>query len=224
MTPLSFEGIGMTSRRTRQRLIDQLRDMGIVDERVLDILFQLPRHLFVDEALAHRAYENTALPIGYKQTISQPYIVAKMTETLLSSMKTTGRLLEVGTGSGYQAAVISQLVQSVYSVERIKPLQERARAILSTLKIRNVHFKYSDGSLGWPEKAPFDGIISTAAPKTIPLELLQQLGPDGVLVIPVGDQEQSLQIVKREGDSDQFHREVLEPVRFVPLVSGSTFK
>ena len=157
-------GIGMTSQRTRNRLVKRLRDNGIKDETVLDVIAQTPRHLFVDEALSHRAYEDTALPIGNGQTISQPYIVARMTETLLAAGPLE-KVLEIGTGSGYQTAVLSPLVKKVYSVERIEPLQKRAAQRLRELGYRNLSLKLSDGSWGWPEYGPFDGIIAAAAPE-----------------------------------------------------------
>ncbi len=211
----------MTSQRTRERLIQRLVEKGIADWRVLDVMRNTPRHLFLDEALSHRAYEDTALPIGYGQTLSQPYIVARMTEILFGA---TGgkleRVLEVGTGSGYQTAILAQLVGQVYSVERIKPLQDKARQRLRELGLRNVMMEHADGGFGWPEKAPFDGILSAAAPQYVPEELKQQLAPNGVLVIPVGGEQQELQLVIRDGDSDQFVTQSLEAVRFVPLLSG----
>lgn len=212
-------GIGMTSRRTRERLINRLRQEGIGNERVLDVIRDTPRHLFVDEALAHRAYEDTALPIGYNQTLSQPYIVARMTEALLANGPVK-RVLEVGTGSGYQTAILAQLVDQVFSVERILPLQELARERINLLGLRNVKMKHADGGMGWPEKAPFDAIIVTAAPRELPEELLEQLGDTGRLVIPVGpEHHQELVLVTKEGGETT--REVLEAVRFVPLLSGA---
>lgn len=210
----------MTSQRTRNRLIQRLRDEGISNEEVLDVMASTPRHLFLDEALAIRAYEDTALPIGYGQTISQPYIVARMTEILLSRAKSLHRVLEVGTGSGYQTAILARLVDHLYSVERIEPLLDQARRLLRELEHRNVEFKLSNGGFGWPEKGPFDAILAAAAPASIPDELKQQLAPDGVLVIPVGSERQFLTIVTRREDSDQFDVEKLEAVRFVPLLSG----
>lgn len=212
----------MTSQRTRERLVQRLADKGVSNLQVLDTLRNTPRHWFLDEALAHRAYEDTALPIGYGQTLSQPYIVARMTEMLLGGAgRKLDRVLEVGTGSGYQTCVLAQLVGQVYSVERIKPLQDKARERARELGLRNVHFKYADGNFGWPEAGPYDGILSTAAPRYVPQGLLDQLGPDGVLVIPVGDREQSLHLMVRKGDSEEFHTQVLEPVKFVPLLSGT---
>lgn len=212
----------MTSERTRMRMINRLREQGITNNRVLDIIRETPRHLFLDEALSHRAYEDSPLPIGYGQTLSQPYIVARMTELILSRAPSLERVLEVGTGSGYQTAILAQLVGEVYSVERIKPLQDKARARLRELGLRNVQLNHSDGGFGWPEKAPFTAIISTAAPREVPDELLKQLAPNGVLVIPVGDERQMLTVITREGDSTNFHTQELEAVRFVPLLSGTT--
>ncbi len=211
-----LQGIGMTSRRTRMRLVQRLRDSGITSDQVLSVIGDMPRHIFLDEALAHRAYEDTALPIGYGQTLSQPYIVARMTELLLAHAPS--RVLELGTGSGYQTAILSRLFDEVYSVERIKPLQDRARERLRTLGIRNVMLKHADGGMGWPEKGPFDGIIVTAAPTSVPTELLEQLQDGGVLIAPVGEESQTLVEITRKGDKFE-HRE-LEPVRFVPLLGG----
>lgn len=198
------------------RLVQRLKESGIQSERVLDVMGQVPRHIFLDEALSHRAYEDTSLPIGYGQTLSQPYIVARMTELLLAHQP--ARVLELGTGSGYQTAVLSQLFDQIYSVERIKPLQDRARDRLRQLKIRNAMLKHADGGMGWPERGPFDGIIVTAAPMEVPAELLEQLADGGVLVAPVGEERQVLVEVVRNGDS--FDRQELEPVRFVPLLGG----
>jgi len=211
----------MTSRRTRERLIQRLMDQGLSNFHVLDVICNTPRHIFLDEALSHRAYEDTALPIGYNQTLSQPYIVARMTEVLLS-LGPRKKVLEIGTGSGYQTSVLAQLVDQVFSVERIEPLQEKARERLKLLGLRNVFLKHSDGGMGWAEKGPFDGIISTAAPRVVPKELLKQLAPNGMLVIPVGMGDvQQLQMITRDGDEDSFTTAVLEDVRFVPLVGGT---
>jgi len=209
----------MTSQRTRERLLGRLLEQGINDMRVLDVIRSTPRHIFLDEALSHRAYEDVALPIGHNQTISQPYIVARMTEAIVGSGP-TDRVLEIGTGCGYQTAVISQLVKNVYSIERIRPLLDRARKNLRLLKIRNAEFLHRDGSLGWDEKAPFDAIIATAAPQTIPQELLRQLNREGGrLIIPVGgEDEQKLKCLTRLGE--EYEEKIIESVRFVPLLVG----
>ena len=211
-------GIGMTSQRTRERLLERLFEEGIRDLSVLEAIRRTPRHLFVDEALAHRAYEDTALPIGHNQTLSQPYIVARMTELLLAAGP-LDKVLEVGTGSGYQTAILAQVVERVFSVERILPLQERAKVVLKDIDIRNVVFRHSDGNWGWPQYGPYDAILVAAAPAEVPGELLNQLADGGRMVIPVGEHEQFLTLVSREGD--QFIRQQVEPVRFVPLLSGA---
>ncbi|MCX4190628.1 protein-L-isoaspartate(D-aspartate) O-methyltransferase [Methylophaga sp. OBS3] len=211
-------GIGMTSQRTRDRLIQRLKDRGINNQQVLAIMRQCPRHLFVDEALASRAYEDTALPIGHSQTISQPFIVARMTEILLQG-NPRNKVLEVGTGSGYQTAVLSGLVPRVFSVERISPLLKQARERFYQLKLNNIRLKHSDGSWGWEENAPYDGIIVTCAPEQIPESLLHQLAPGGRLVIPVGTSKgQSLRVIDRNGNT--FEESEWEAVSFVPLLSG----
>jgi protein-L-isoaspartate(D-aspartate) O-methyltransferase len=212
------QGIGMTSERTRERLIQRLHDEGLGNAQVLDVIRRTPRHLFVDEALAHRAYEDTALPIGHNQTISQPYIVARMSELLLDAGP-LDKVLEIGTGSGYQTAVLAQLVERVFSVERIQALQERAKERLLELNIRNVVFRWGDGWEGWPALAPYNGIIVTAGAAEVPQALLDQLAPGGRLVIPVGreDAQQLLLIVREE---QGFSRQVLDAVRFVPLLNG----
>ncbi|MEE2731372.1 MAG: protein-L-isoaspartate(D-aspartate) O-methyltransferase [Pseudomonadota bacterium] len=207
----------MTSQRTRDRLIARLQDQGIRNYEVLEAIRSTPRHLFVDEALAHRAYEDTALPIGHSQTISQPYIVAHMTELLLEAGP-LGRVLEIGTGSGYQTAILSRFAKEVYSLERIKALQEKARKRIRALKIHNVVFRYADGSIGMKEKAPFDGILAAAAPSDVPQELLDQLAIGGRLVIPIGEKEQKLYRITRTEEG--FQREFIEDVRFVPFRSG----
>ena len=211
-----LEGIGMTSRRTRMRLVQRLREGGIESDRVLEVIGQVPRHIFLDEALSHRAYEDTSLPIGHGQTLSQPYIVARMTELLLAHAPQ--RVLELGTGSGYQTAVHSQLFPEIYSVERIRPLQDRARDRLRQLNVRNVLLQHADGGMGWPERGPFDGIIVTAAPVEVPRELLDQLADGGVLIAPVGEENQVLVEIIRKGN--HFERHNLEPVHFVPLLGG----
>lgn len=223
MSSLILQGVGMTSQRTRERLIQRLMEQGVSNLRVLDIIRNTPRHLFLDEALSHRAYEDTALPIGYGQTLSQPYIVARMTEILIGAAGgKLEKVLEVGTGSGYQTTVLAQLVGQVYSVERIKPLQDKARDRLRQLGLRNVQLRHADGGFGWPEMGPYDAILSTAAPQVVPEELLAQLAPNGILVIPVGGQVQELHLIMRDGDSDNFVTQKLEPVKFVPLLSGTT--
>jgi protein-L-isoaspartate(D-aspartate) O-methyltransferase len=211
-------GIGMTSQRTRDRLVKRLRESGITDERVLTVMGTVPRHIFVDEALGHRAYEDTALPIGHGQTISQPYIVALMTQTLLNVARE--RVLEIGTGSGYQAAVLAHLVKRVYTVERIAALIDRAKARFRALKLRNIYVKFDDGNVGWPEQAPLDGIIVTAAARTVPEALIQQLTIGGRLVIPVGDDDtQELRVIDRTAEGVREER--IEYVRFVPLLRGT---
>lgn len=211
-------GIGMTSQRTRDRLIQRLQEEGIRDERVLDIMRITPRHIFVDEALASRAYEDTALPIGYGQTISQPYIVARMTEALLAGGHCS-KVLEIGTGSGYQSAILAQLVDTVFSVERIVELQDKAKQRLRELNLRNVNFSRGDGTWGWRQFSPYDGIIVTAAPEQVPEELLQQLAEGGRLVIPTGPSgEQRLRLIVKRGDN--FEETMLDWVSFVPLVKG----
>lgn len=213
-----LQGAGMTSRRTRERMVSRLREQGITDSKVLAVMAETPRHVFVDEALESRAYEDTALPIGHNQTISQPYIVAKMTELLLESGP-LGKVLEIGTGCGYQTAILAKLVGQVYSVERIAPLMKKARDLLWELDIKTVGFKHSDGGWGWPEHAPFQGILAAAAPAQIPEALLQQLALGGVLVMPVGREgRQELHRVVRTENG--FVDEVIEPVTFVPFLSG----
>jgi protein-L-isoaspartate(D-aspartate) O-methyltransferase len=214
-----IEGIGMTSRRTRDRLSARLVARGIQDSRVLEVMRDLPRHLFVDEALSHRAYEDTALPIGFNQTLSQPYIVAKMTEILLNGGRPE-RVLEIGTGSGYQSAVLACLVDKLFSVERILPLQQKARSRLRQLGLRNVYFQHADGGFGWPEKGPFDAITCAAAPEQIPPELYSQLAVGGRMIIPVGGDRQELRLVIRVSDTEYDHQ-VLEAVKFVPMLRGS---
>jgi protein-L-isoaspartate(D-aspartate) O-methyltransferase len=217
MTP-AIDGIGMTSARTRERLVSRLRAKGIDSVPVLNALRETPRHLFVDEALASRAYEDTALPIGHGQTISQPFVVARMTAALLDE-GTAGKVLEIGTGSGYQTAVLAHLFDTVYTVERVQPLIERARRLLREIKLRNVRFRYSDGGDGWPENGPFDAIIVTAAPEEVPKPLLEQLAPAGRLVVPVGGRgiQELVRITRRD---DHFEQEMLDRVSFVPLLGG----
>jgi len=219
MVDLRLAGIGMTSARTRDRLVQRLREQGISDLRVLDRIRNVPRHIFVDEALASRAYEDTALPIGFGQTISQPYIVARMTEVLIEGGPLYN-VLEVGTGCGYQTAVLAPLVDKLYTIERIGPLLDRAKGRLKELGIRNVRFRHGDGSLGWKAHAPYDGILVAAAPLTVPEALLQQLKVGGRLVVPVGPEgEQELvRFIRRE---QKIERQSLGPVSFVPLLSGT---
>jgi protein-L-isoaspartate(D-aspartate) O-methyltransferase len=212
------QGIGMTSKRTRDRLIARLREQGITDEAVLETIAETPRHLFIDEALSHKAYEDTALPIGFNQTISQPYIVARMTELLLE-FGAKDKVLEVGTGSGYQTAVLAKLCQNVFSVERIRPLQERAAKRLTLLEMFNVSLFHTDGGMGLPHEAPFDAILVTAAPPELPESLKEQLAIGGVLVAPVGGDEQRLIRILRRSDS-HFEKKEIEPVKFVPLLQG----
>jgi len=211
-------GIGMTSQRTRERLVERLAERDIRHPAVLQTMRTTPRHLFLDEAMAHRAYEDTALPIGYQQTLSQPYVVARMTELLLAGGP-LARVLEIGSGSGYQTAILAQLVGEVFAVERIKPLLDASRRRLRTLRLRNVRFRHADGGLGWPELAPFDGILSAAAPADVPADLLAQLAPGGRLVLPVGTETQHLHVITRTPDG--FSTEIVEAVRFVPLRSGT---
>jgi protein-L-isoaspartate(D-aspartate) O-methyltransferase len=218
-------GIGMTSARTRDRLVQSLREQGIVDARVLELIRNLPRHIFVDEALSSRAYENTALPIGWGQTISQPYIVARMTEALLQgwpSGKLLGKVLEIGSGCGYQTAMLSPFVERIYAIERVEPLVKRAKQNLGELGIRNVRLKHGDGFKGWPTQAPFDAIMVAAAPLSLPESLVQQLAVGGRLIVPVGPegQQQLMRFIRRENGG--VHKELLGPVAFVPLLTGVT--
>ena len=215
-----IQGVGMTSQRTRDRLVDLLRKKGLKSNDVLNIIASTPRHLFIEEALSSRAYENISLPIGYSQTISQPYTVAKMTEVVLENNK-ADKILEIGTGSGYQTAVLSPLFRLVYTVERIAPLLEKAQVRFRQLRLNNILSHYSDGSWGWPAKAPFDAIIVTAAPEILPLTLLDQLADGGRLVIPVGRKgQQELVLYQRQGD--EFIKTSIEGASFVPLLSGTS--
>jgi protein-L-isoaspartate(D-aspartate) O-methyltransferase len=220
MNGITRNGIGMTSARTRERLIERLKAEGIKNAQVLERMRAVPRHLFVDEALASRAYEDTALPIGFCQTISQPYIVAAMTAALIEGVPRLTRVLEIGTGCGYQTAVLAPFVQHVYSVERIAPLLQRARSMLAELRISNVSLRHADGWHGWRSQAPFQGIIAAAAPEIVPPELLDQLDEGGRLVIPIGARGQQMLLrVTRNGD--ELKREELLPVSFVPFVEGT---
>ncbi len=218
MTDLRFSGIGMTSARTRDRLVQRLREQGIANLAVLDRIRNVPRHIFVDEALGSRAYEDTALPIGYGQTISQPYIVARMTEALLQG-GTAENVLEVGTGCGYQTAVLAPLVGRLYTIERIEPLLARARERLKQLGIRNVRFRHGDGTLGWSAHAPYDGILVAAAPLTVPEALIKQLKVGGRLIVPIGPEGEQ-ELVRLTRGEPRVERESLGPVAFVPLLGG----
>jgi protein-L-isoaspartate(D-aspartate) O-methyltransferase len=213
----SKAGIGMTSLRTRERMLVRLREQGIRDEIVLHAMNEIPRHIFVDEALSTRAYEDVSLPIGYSQTISQPYIVARMTE-ILRNGKQLNKVLEIGTGCGYQTAVLSRVAKEVLSLERIRPLVMKARTNLRTLKCNNVKLDHADGSIGLSEFAPFDGIIVTAAASHVPEELLSQLAIGGRLVIPVGTTSQVLMLIERT--AKEYVQTKLEAVKFVPLLGG----
>ncbi len=214
-----INGIGMTSQRTRDRLIERLRQQGIQNEQVLEVIANTPRHLFVDEALAHRAYEDTALPIGFKQTISQPYIVARMTELLLQSGLPSS-VLEIGTGCGYQTAILAQLVPQVYSIERIGALYQQAKQRLADLKLYNVELRHTDGNGGWPNlNYRFDRILMTAACQDVPRKLADQLNEGGEMILPYdnGKEQLLLRLTRR---ADDFETETFEPVSFVPLLPG----
>jgi len=215
-------GIGMTSQRTRERMLTRLREQGIKDEITLAAMGSIPRHIFVDEALSIRAYEDVSLPIGFGQTISQPYIVAKMTE-ILRAGNPLNKILEIGTGCGYQTAVLSKLAKEVYSAERIRPLLMKARNNLRELRMSNIKLKHADGTMGIPEMAPYDGIIVTAAASHIPQELLEQLAPGGRMVIPVGTEEQTLYLIEHATSSNgsEYRQTKLEAVKFVPLLGGT---
>lgn len=214
-----ISGIGMTSQRTRARMLARLREQGIRDEVTLAAMGAIARHIFVDEALSSRAYEDVSLPIGFGQTISQPYIVARMTE-ILRGKGTLGKVLEIGTGCGYQTAVLSKVAKEVYSVERISPLLMKARGNLRELRMRNIKLKHADGTMGLPELAPYDGIIVTAASGHIPEDLLSQLAVGGRMVIPVGTEEQTLYLIERT--ETEYIQTKLEAVKFVPLLGGTT--
>jgi protein-L-isoaspartate(D-aspartate) O-methyltransferase len=218
MTDVRMSGIGMTSARTRDRLVQRLRDQGIVNPAVLDRIRNVPRHIFVDEALGSRAYEDTALPIGFGQTISQPFIVARMTEALLEGGP-LARVLEIGTGCGYQSAVLSPLVTTLYTIERIGPLLERAKERIRELGIKNVRFRHGDGSLGWKAQGPFDGILVAAAPLSVPAALLQQLKPGGRLIVPVGPEGEQ-ELVRFTQRDQRLEKHSLGAVAFVPLLAG----
>jgi protein-L-isoaspartate(D-aspartate) O-methyltransferase len=219
MTASGLHGIGMTSQRTRARMIERLREMGIRNEAVLNAMAAVPRHVFVEEALASRAYEDTALPLGMGQTISQPFVVARMIELLLNGRTSLGKTLEVGAGCGYQAAVLAQLTTDVFAIERLAPLLEKAKANMRQLKQFNVRLKHGDGRLGMPEAAPFDSIIVAAAGLEVPPALLEQLAVGGRLVVPVGTSEQYLSFIERTPQG--FVEKRLDAVRFVPLLAGT---
>lgn len=207
----------MTSQRTRERLIQRLMDQGITRFEVLEAIRSVPRHLFVDEALAHRSYEDTALPIGYGQTLSQPYVVARMSELALAQGRPK-KVLELGSGSGYQTAILASLVDEICAIERIKPLLERARKQLRALRVRNVRLRHGDGLDGWASEAPFDLILGAAAPEHLPTQLLEQLAPGGRLILPVGGERQQLMMVTATPEG--YIEEVIEEVNFVPMVRG----
>jgi len=211
-------GVGMTSQGTRDRLVQRLREHGIADERVLRALATVPRHEFVDEALSSRAYEDTALPIGHRQTISQPWIVARMTEAVLDG-GAPEKILEIGTGSGYQAAVLASLVDKVFSVERIEELLKLARRRFHHLGLHNIYLRHADGHLGWPSQAPFDGIMVTAVATEVPGELLEQLKVGGVLVIPV-ERNGAQRLLSIRRTDEGYQEEDLGGVVFVPLLAG----
>ena len=214
------QGLGMTSQRTRDRLIKRLLELEIYDDRVLNAMRQVPRHCFLDEAMGSRSYEDTALPIGYGQTISQPIVVASMTQWLLADTdnRPMKKVLEIGTGSGYQTSILSLLVEQVYSVERIAPLMERAQSVLSSLQLTNITFDINDGHWGWSKQAPFDGIISAASPAKLPEELIVQLKEGGRLVMPIGEQQQLL--YGFEKTSTGVKETCLGEVLFVPMKQG----
>lgn len=210
-------GIGMTSQRTRLRMVARLREQGIIDEAVLNVMNEIPRHIFVEEALASRAYDDTSLPIGFGQTISQPYIVARMTELLLGN-RPRGKVLEIGTGCGYQTAILARLSAEVYSVERLLPLLGKARRNVRELRVMNIRFKHADGHVGIPEAAPFESIMVTAAATHVPDALRGQLAVGGRMVVPMGSGEQYLCMIERTRGG--FTETRLDPVKFVPMLSG----
>ncbi|WP_144391349.1 protein-L-isoaspartate(D-aspartate) O-methyltransferase [Pleionea sediminis] len=219
MNSVHVSGIGMTSQRTRERLVNRLKEKGIVNPKVLEIMASTPRHLFVDEAISHRAYEDTSLPIGMGQTISQPFIVARMSELLLDTGD-MNKVLEVGTGSGYQTIILAQMFKDVFTIERVGPLQRMSQKRLRNLKIFNVHYRHGDGFKGWEDKAPFDAIIVTAAPENIPEALVEQLAEGGRMVIPVGAQNGVQELMVLHKVDGELQKSVLEQVRFVPLLGG----
>lgn len=216
-TVANRQGIGMTSQRTRERLVEVLKDLGVNDARVLDVMRSTPRHLFLDEALAHRAYEDKSLPIGHNQTLSRPYTVARMSELLLASCAAK-KVLEIGTGSGYQTCILAQLVPKLFTMERIEPLLNRAKQRLGQMNIHNVVYQHGDGYEGWPAREPFDGIMVTAAPSQVPKALQWQLAEGGCMIIPVGNNEQYLLKITRSGN--HFSKQKIEAANFVPLING----
>ncbi|WP_236943645.1 protein-L-isoaspartate(D-aspartate) O-methyltransferase [Jeongeupia sp. USM3] len=213
----TFDGAGMTSARTRARMIERIKQLGIHDAKVLAVMGMIPRHVFVDEALSHKAYDDTALPIGHGQTISQPYIVAQMTALALGAAQHE-KVLEIGTGCGYQAAVLSQLFKTVYTIERIGSLSKGARERLNLLGLHNVRVRHADGSRGLPDAAPFDVILIAAAAPIVPEDLVEQLRIGGRLIFPVGSEDQELRMIERTDEGIVETR--LEKVRFVPLLPG----
>lgn len=214
----NLQGIGMTSQRTRDRMVARLREQGIAHPELLQVMARLPRHIFVDEALSHRAYEDVSLPIGFQQTISQPWIVAKMTELLLTQPERPQRVLELGTGSGYQTAILASLFPQVFSIERIGSFQEKARPRFSALKLNNITLKHGDGYQGWAAKGEFDAIVVTAAPEFVPQCLLEQLASNGCMILPLGAEQQQLVKVTKTDTGHQI--ENITDVKFVPLVAG----
>ncbi len=220
MLKTNLSGIGMTSQRTRSRLIQRLRDKGILEPSVLKVMEKLPRHIFIDEALSHRAYEDTSLPIGMGQTISQPYIVARMTELLVMSGE-MNKVLEIGTGCGYQTCVLAGIAKKVYTIERIQPLQKQAIERFRLLNLHNVSYRYAEGYLGWESEAPFDAIIVTAAPDQIPQPLLDQLAIGGRMVIPVTEANGDQQLHLLQKTEEEISSMQVEKVKFVPLLGGT---
>jgi len=220
MNHKNFAGIGMTSQRTRTRLVNRLREKGIKEESVLETIESTPRHLFLDEAMAHRAYDDTALPIGLGQTISQPYIVARMTELLIES-GIMGSILEIGTGCGYQTSILSQVSFQVYTIERLKQLQDKAIERFKYLELNNITYKHGDGFLGWKEHAPFDAIIVTASPNNIPEKLVEQLAVGGRMLIPLTVDTGEQELVLLEKTEDGMDQMMIEKVNFVPLLEGT---
>jgi len=221
LTQTDIVGVGMTSQRTRDRLIERLRAKGVRDDRVLEVMRRTPRHLFMDEAMSSRAYEDVSLPIGSGQTISQPFVVARMTEALIADLvPAEARVLEIGTGSGYQAAVLSGLVAEVYTIERIRSLLQRAQERFRQLGYGDVHLRHADGAPGWSEEAPFDGILVTAAPERVPETLFDQVAAGGCLVVPVGSRGTQELVRYTRAVDGRWHEEVLDLVSFVPFLSG----